>query len=266
MNDFSTATIYGIVQGITEFLPVSSSGHLALIPFFSGIKDPGVLFDLAMHVGTAGAVMVAFRCELKELFKQSVGLVRGRDVPFAKNFWLATIVTIVLAFSFRDLASGPGRSPLWIAGNLVVFGALLWLSDYRRQKDRDLKKQWDWKRACLIGVAQAFAVFPGVSRSGATLTAGRFTGMNRIDAASFSFLLSLPIILGGFAFESFELWATGEVPAFEWATLGWGIFVSFVIGILTIKCFMHFLQTFGLGVYFWYRLILAVIVIAISME
>lgn len=262
MNEYLTAIVYGIVQGITEFLPVSSSGHLALIPYFTGASDPGVLFDLAMHVGTALAVIISFRSELKRLAKETLCLRSPAKSPFAFNFWLATFVTIIVVFLIKDHAEQFGRNPVLIAINLIFFGALMWLADMKGKIGVDLKNKMDWKRSIVIGLAQALAVFPGVSRSGATLTAGRSFGLSRHNAGSFSFLLSLPIILGGFFYKSLALYSSGGVPAFGWGQLALGIFMAFIVGLVTIKFFMSMLDRFGLGVYFWYRLILAIIVLS----
>lgn len=261
MNEYLSATVYGVIQGITEFLPVSSSGHLALIPFFTGEKDPGVVFDLAMHVGTAFAVMLAFRKELLSLTYQSFGIVKGESAPFAKNYWSATLVTIVLAFLFKDFAEEYARHPVIIAINLVVFGALMFLADRFGKSGVSLIDKVDWRRSILMGVAQALAVFPGVSRSGATLSAGRFSQMSREEAGSFSFMLSLPIILGGFVFKLLELYRASEPVNFNFSMMITGVVVAFIVGFATIKFFMAMLKKFSLGIYFWYRLILATVVL-----
>ena len=261
VNDFLLALVYGIVQGVTEFLPVSSSGHLALIPYFSGSTDPGVFFDLSMHVGTALAVIVAFRQKLSTLLQETLNIQDKDNSAFARNFWLASVVTIILAFLFKDLASNYGRNPHVIAFNLVFFGALMWGCDRYGKAGVSLEKQSSLSKSLIIGVSQAIAVFPGVSRSGITLSAARCLGLSRVDAGSFSFLLSLPIILGGFAYKSLELVTSDAPVAFNLHVVIIGMLTAFIVGLITIKFFMALLGRFGLGVYFWYRLILAVVVL-----
>lgn len=263
MNEFLNATLYGVIQGITEFLPVSSSGHLALIPFFTGEPDPGVTFDLAMHVGTAFAVAVAFRKDLSKLMWQSLRIFKGKFAPFAVNFWCATFVTILLAFVFKDLAEVYARHPLVIAFNLTVFGILMFIADRKGKSGVSLQIKIDLRRSLFMGVAQALAVFPGVSRSGATLTAGRCSQMSRDEAGSFSFMLSLPIILGGFIYKVIELKVGDTHVNFNFGVMLTGVLIAFVIGFGTIKFFMAMLKKFSLEIYFWYRLALAVLVIAV---
>lgn len=263
MNEYVSASLYGIIQGITEFLPVSSSGHLALIPFFTGESDPGVVFDLAMHVGTAFAVMLAFRSELIKLLRQTLGLLKGEFAPFAVNYWSATFVTIILAFAFKDFAEAYARHPVVIAFNLVFFGALMFVADRYGKSGISLQTKIDWQRSLLMGVAQAMAVFPGVSRSGATLTAGRYSQMSRDEAGSFSFMLSLPIILGGFVYKLLELKMGHEPVSFNYSMMLTGVVIAFIIGFATIKFFMAMLKKFSLGIYFWYRLILAAVVLGL---
>lgn len=262
MNEIFGPILYGIVQGITEFLPVSSSGHLALIPFFTGKQDPGVIFDLAMHVGTALAVMLAFGRQLRELSIGTLGLLKGKRSNFAINFWMATLVTIILAFAIKDVAETYARNPIWIAFNLIVFGFLMFVADrYCKNNDYSLRKNCNIKLSIIMGIAQGLAVFPGVSRSGATLTAGRFMGMTRHEAGSFSFMLSLPIILGGFVYKCLEIYRGNIVANFDWSSMLIGIVIAFVVGYATIKFFMQMLQRFSLSIYFWYRIVLATVVL-----
>lgn len=261
MSETLIAVIYGIVQGITEFLPVSSSGHLALIPYFLGSKDPGVFFDLAMHIGTALAVIVSFRHKIVVLLKQSLHLTNDSKSHFARNFYFASFITILFVFMIKGYAESFGRSPNLIAFNLVFFGAIMWGCDFFGNKEIDLLKKTDLLRAGLIGLSQSLAIFPGVSRSGITLSSSRILGLSREAAASFSFLLSLPIIIGGFCYKLFGLFKNNALLEIDWTSLAVGVSVSFIIGLLTIKFFMALLSRVGLGIYFWYRLILAAIIL-----
>ena len=261
MSEVLIAVIYGVIQGVTEFLPVSSSGHLALIPYFLGSKDPGVFFDLAMHIGTALAIIVAFRNKIQLLFEQTLTIRNNSTSHFARNFYFASLITVIFVFLIKGYAESFGRSPNLIAFNLVFFGAIMWACDYFGKKEINLFKKTDLMRAGLIGLSQSFAIFPGVSRSGITLSSSRLLGLSRENAASFSFLLSLPIIIGGFCYKLLGLIKEGALLEIDWVNVGVGVTVSFIIGLLTIKFFMSLLSKVGLGIYFWYRLLLAVIVL-----
>ncbi len=261
MNESIIAVIYGVIQGITEFLPVSSSGHLALIPYFLGAKDPGVFFDLSMHLGTALAVLISFRAEVRRLIDQSFLITNSAESVFARNFYIASLVTVFCVFGLKGVAENYGRSPNMIAFNLVFFGLLMWLCDYLGKSNHNLMKSPGYLRAALIGVSQSLAIFPGVSRSGITLSSSRLLGLSREDAASFSFLLSLPIIIGGFFYKLLGLYQTNAIHSIQWHSVFIGITVSFLVGLLAIKFFMKLLSKVGLWVYFWYRLALAAIIL-----
>lgn len=260
------AIIYGILQGLTEFLPISSSGHLALVPFFFELKDPGVFFDLMMHVGTALAISVYFRQDIKILFiglyelilkKQRVG-----HSAYAFNFILATITTVIFILLIKDFALEYGRNPKFIAFNLFFFGVLLFISDKFGSDHIDLTKKIDWKRSILIGFSQMMAIFPGVSRSGITITSARFSGLNRLNASRFSFLLSLPIIFASVAYKLKESFSEGaQTISFDITNMLIGVGVSFVIGLLTIHFFLKLLNKMGLGIYAVYRVLLAMIIL-----
>ncbi len=264
MNYF-IATIYGIIQGITEFAPVSSSGHLAILPRFMQIEDPGVFFDLMMHLGTALAVIVYFRndiktyckCLLPALFSKKS---TGQNINFVRNFVLATMASVIVILLIKDFAKSFGRDPLFIAFNLSFFGLLLWLSDrFENKTDSEevMKTKLQWKHSFLIGASQALAIFPGVSRSGITISAARCMGLNREQASSFSFLLSLPIIFAGILYKIPEYMQAGQGESSF--LLLWGVFTSFVFGLLTIHFFLKMIKKMGFGSFFIYRLILSAI-------
>ena len=258
------AFIYGAIQGITEFLPISSSGHLALIPKFFPLEDPGVIFDLVMHVGTAFAVMVYFKKDIISLVKEGIEILVKKDIKetgfFFQNFVFATIVSFVSIILIKDLAFAYGRTSLFIAINLMVFGVLMYLSDRTKSQDVDLVRKKDFKRAFVIGLAQSFAVFPGVSRSGITLTAARFSKLSRIEASRFSFLLSLPIILASVVYKLPEI-IKGDAIAVDFGVITVGIIVSFVVGILSIHFFLKFIAKMGLWVFMIYRIVLGAVIL-----
>ncbi len=265
--DWSSATIYGILQGLTEFLPVSSSGHLALLPHVLSIKDPGVVFDLAMHVGTAFSIIIYFFKDIKELLRALIALIKGRPEAksyYALNMVVATIVTFILVLLLKGLAKEFGRTPQMIAFNLALFGLLMFLTDvFFKDHDRPQMNEWQKGKVIFIGLFQALAIFPGVSRSGSTLTISRALGLGREEATRFSFLLSLPIILAGFLYKLPVLIEGGEPFSLSMCFMGIG--VSFVVGLVTIHYFLKFIKRMGLWLFSLYRLILAGLILMNSM-
>ncbi|ATH08125.1 undecaprenyl-diphosphatase UppP [Halobacteriovorax marinus] len=262
------ASIYGIIQGLTEFLPVSSSGHLALLPSILTIKDPGVSFDLAMHLGTALAIMCYFHRDIYKLIKNAFLLLDFKspmtsDKRSSLHMIIATFSTGVIALCLKDFAENYGRDNSFIAFNLVFFGALMWISDvkFKEREEGELLKKESWKSALLIGIFQSFALFPGVSRSGITLTTARFLSISRNEASRFSFLLSLPLIIGGALLKYPEIVKGNE--AFNLMSCFMGVFVSFVVGLLTIHYFLKFIKKIGLLPFAIYRFIIALLVILI---
>lgn len=265
--DYIVSVIYGVVQGITEFLPVSSSGHLALLPHFLGVKDPGVFFDLSMHLGTAIAVTLYFRDEILRLVMGFIAIIvtpkkglKNPDRPFVLNMLVATIATFILVLLLKPLQDGDwARQPSVISFNLVFCGALMFIADrWGKSNFPSLKDKFSFVPSLMIGLAQALAIFPGVSRSGATLSAARALGLSRKRAGEFSFILSLPIIFGGFLIE---LWGhRHDTLAFDFHQIVVGLLVSFLVGLLTIHFFMKLISRIGLLPFFIYRVVFALIV------
>jgi undecaprenyl-diphosphatase len=258
------AAIYGIIQGLSEFLPISSSGHLALLPHVMKIQDPGVVFDLMMHLGTGFAVLFYFRSDIWKYMKTftpalvnfSIG---GEDRWFVRNFIFSTFVSVLAILMLLPL-SKMARDPSIIVINLIVFGTILWIADVvnrKRQKhwDSPFLHEMNWKLAGLIGLAQSVAIFPGVSRSGITLSVALLLGMKRKDAGAFSFLLSLPIIFAGILKEIPDLMKEQD-PAGLLALLT-GITTSFIVGWCTIHFFMKLIGKMQLGYFAIYRWMIA---------
>lgn len=266
--NFLEAIVYGLIQGLSEFLPVSSSGHLALLPHVMKIDDPGVVFDLMMHLGTGLAVFIYFRKEIlgyakaftPELIDFSKG---GPDRWFVRNFIVSTfcsVCLIVLLLPISKLA----RDPMIIVVNLSFFGLMLWVADWFNRKRAEhhvdpMTQGMQWKLAILIGLAQALAIFPGVSRSGITLTAALLLGMRRKEAGAFSFLLSLPIIFAGILKEIPDVMKEGNTDRF--LVLLVGIITSFTVGWLTIHFFMKLIGRIQLGYFAVYRWIIAALML-----
>lgn len=265
MNNLE-ALVYGIIQGLSEFLPISSSGHLALLPHFMNLQDPGVKFDLMMHLGTALAVMVFFREEILKLVSQLKPLLfleRREDAEFyfAKNFSIATMASVLCIFLLLPFSKF-AREPWVIILNLSVFGGLLWFADWfnikYHRKTNPMEEGIQWKLALLIGLAQSLAIFPGVSRSGITITMALLLGLRRRDAGAFSFLLSLPIIFAGIFKEIPNLMKEGDQTSL--IPLVIGVLTSFVVGFLTIHFFMKLIARIPLFVFSIYRWVIALAV------
>lgn len=260
---------YGLIQGISEFLPISSSGHLALIPYFFELKDPGVVFDLMMHLGTAIAVILYFYKEVLRLIREFYLIVFKRDflnTVFFQNFICSTFFSFLLILLIKDLAFAYGRTSLVIGFNFIFFGILMYFADQRKIKESlDLTQTSNFKKAMLIGLSQSLAVFPGVSRSGITLTSSRFLGMNRVDASRFSFLLSLPVIIGAIVFKIPEI-LEGSASSASFEDMFYGVFFSFVFGIVTIHFFLKFIAQVGLKYFSFYRIIVGALLIYMGMR
>ncbi len=243
--DLISGLIYGITQGLTEFLPISSSGHLAILPFVLKIKDPGVLFDLSMHAGTALSVIVYFKNRIKTLL-------RTPKNPLVYNLTVATISTFILAFLIEGVASHYGRNPFLIAFNLFFFGILMWMADAISKPSH---QTFSLKGAIIIGLSQALAIFPGVSRSGITLTAARSMGISRTEATQFSFLLSLPVVIAGLFFKLPDFFES-SLNFDPWICL-FGVITSFSVGLFAIHFFFHSIKKWGLAPFAIYRISLA---------
>lgn len=259
------AVFYGILQGLTEFLPISSSGHLALVPFFFELKDPGVIFDLMMHLGTALAILIYFYKDVLVLIKQLVLFLKIRkfseEVSYAVNFIFATFVTVIFILMIKDFALEYGRNPKFIAINLIVFGIILFIADRLGNESKDLTVQTDFKRAFVIGFSQMLAIFPGVSRSGITITSARFSGLSRVNAGRFSFLLSLPIIFASILYKLKSVLKNEETMNFDLIHIFVGVGISFIVGIITIHFFLKLLNKLGFGIYTIYRILLGCIIL-----
>lgn len=259
--DILQSITLGIVQGLGEFLPISSTAHLILVPFFTGWKDPGLAFDVAMHAGTLLAVGIYFWSDWLEIFKIALWHKKYKSEKYNSNIlWLLVIGTIpgaVIGFFLEDLVDGIFRSPYLIAFALSFFGLVLYLLDKYSKQDRNLNKI-NLKDVLIIGLAQAVAIIPGVSRSGATISAGLALGLNRVSAARFSFLLSTPIILGATLSQMPDLIEAGIN-----SRIILGVIVSAVSGYLAIKYLIKFVENYSYKVFFWYRLVLALIIIIV---
>lgn len=254
--------ILGIVQGLGEFLPISSTAHLILVPYFAGWKDPGLAFDVAMHAGTLLAVIIYFWRDWWEIFNISFRGNNYKSEIYNRNIlWLLIIGTIpgaLVGFFLEDLVDGAFRNPYLIAFALSFFGLVLFLLDKYSKHLRNIG-EITLRDAVLIGLAQAVAVIPGVSRSGATISAGLALGLSRVGAARFSFLLSTPIILGATVSQLPDLMKENFDEA-----IVWGIAFSALSGYLAIKYLIKFVENHSYEFFFWYRLVLAGVILGFA--
>jgi undecaprenyl-diphosphatase len=235
--DFITALLLGLVQGLSEFLPISSSGHLVMAQEVLGVEEGGVLFEVALHVGTLAAVLWFYRKRIASLIAGALRRDVGVWVYIAK-LGVATLPAGVAVLLFRDFLEGLFARP-WVAGvALLVTAALLWTT--RRTLPCANLAEPGWLAALLIGCAQAAAIVPGISRSGATVAAGLALGVRSESAAEFSFLMSVAAIGGAAALS---IGGLGAVDGRTQATLGLGVLVALVSGVLALTLFVRLLRT-----------------------
>ncbi len=250
------ALILGAVQGLTEFLPVSSSAHLVLLPWLFGWEDPGLAFDVALHLGSLLALLIYY---WREWLSMALSVVRP-DPPSRRLLILLIVASIpgaVIGLLFEKQAETIFRSPLLIACTLALMGVVLWAADVmgRETKKMDHLTLSD---AVLVGLSQALAIIPGVSRSGSTITTGRILGVARQDAANFSFLMATPIIAGAGLHELPKIMHQGIN-----AVLIAGFVSSAIFSLIAIAALVRFVRTRTYQPFAWYRIALAILVAAV---
>lgn len=265
------AAILGIIQGLTEFLPVSSSAHLILVPWFFGWNPEGIAFDVALHVGTAIAVLAFFWADWLVLAKEFLaGLKERRPLGnhHRKLAWLLVIGTVpaaMIGLAFEDAIEAYLRSPLITVFTLTGLAALLYIAERIGKQNRTIEK-FGWLDSIIVGCSQAIALIPGVSRSGITITTAMFRDSTRTSAARFSFLLSTPVIVGAGALQGWRLFKDMPHPGpaaaqVDWLVLGVGTLFAAVTGFLCIQFFLRYLQTKSFLPFIVYRFILAAVVL-----
>ncbi len=275
MNPWQAA-VMGIVQGLTEFLPISSSAHLVVLPWLLGWPEPGLTFNVAVHLGTLVAVLVYF---WRDILRIAVGwlssVVRGRvsDTSEARLGWAILVGSVpagVVGFlandaidSFFHSGSGGRTAIVVIAMLLIALGLLLWVAERVGARSRSLQ-EIGLRDGVVIGLAQAFALLPGVSRSGSTITAGLFLGLERAGAARFSFLLGIPAIAGAGVLEALQLLERG-LPEHERLVFLVGITSAAVTGLLAIAFLLRFLQRYSTVVFVLYRLALGLALLVVAL-
>ena len=255
------AVILGLVQGLGEFLPISSSAHLVLVPWLFGWQDPGLTFDIALHIGTLVAVVLYFRKDWWQLILKGFTDLRSTE---GRLFWYlaaASVPGAIAGYLLEKKAETIFRAPLLIAAMLIVMGILLYWADRRSAKNREMNTI-TFGTSLVIGISQALAIIPGVSRSGVTMTTGLWMGMTREGAARFSFLLSTPIIFGAALVKLPHLISNSSVITLNFTI---GMLVSCVSGIVSIGFLLRYVQTKDFLPFVWYRFVLGVLVIVVAM-
>lgn len=262
------ALILGIVQGLTEFLPISSTAHLRIVPHWLGWADPGAAFSAVIQLGTLLAVLLYFREEVATLLKEGVrslwkrNLWLSQESRMAWSIVFATFPIVILGVAFKDFIETEARDLKLIGGSLIVFALLLFLAEKRSAQNREIASL-GLKDILIIGVCQAFALIPGCSRSGSTIMGGFFLGLNRESAARFSFLLGLPAIAGSGLLELLTLIERG-LGATGGFNIGMGIGAAFVSGYLSIAFLLRFIKRYGTLLFVIYRLILGTLILSVG--
>jgi undecaprenyl-diphosphatase len=252
------ALVMGAVQGLTEFLPVSSSAHLILIPWLLNWEDPGLAFDVALHLGTLLALLIYYW----QTWVKLIGSVVNNDAASRRLLFLLIVASIpgaIIGLVLEKQAETIFRSPLLIASAMAVLGVVLWLVD-KFARSRRKVSDFTAADALLIGFSQALAIVPGVSRSGATITMARALGTEREDAANFSFLMATPIIAGAGLLEARKL-----LGARMHAPVWWGFLASAVFGVAAIAGLIRFVRTRTYQPFAWYRVAVAFVVFVVAL-
>lgn len=248
------AIILGIVQGLTEFIPVSSTGHLIAIPYLFGWPEHPLWFDCALHMGTLAAVVWYFRRDWLNILRTGRML-----VPII----VASVPAALIGWKLDDLIEKTLREWYWVAGALVVIGVVMFVADRVGRKKRSVEEM-NWTDYISIGCAQALALFPGVSRSGITITAGLFRGLDRVAAARFSFLLSTPIIFGAGVMQlKKDVVDAGGLKPDQVTPFIVGIITSAIVGYVAIRFLMNYLQKRSLNAFVIYRIAFAALMVAV---
>jgi undecaprenyl-diphosphatase len=264
------AIVLGIVQGLTEFLPVSSTAHLIIIPWLLGWDDGGLTFDVALHVGTLAAVFIYFFRDWLQVIAQGFGLNFGSDAALGRNrnlLWLlaaASIPAAIIGFLFEKKVETTMRSPYVIGLTAIGIGIVMLIAERIGSQKKDLGHV-SAADGLAIGAAQAIAIIPGVSRSGITISAGLFRGLDRQAAARFSFLLLTPVTAGAAGKKLWDIMRhEGGIPPDMQTAFIAGMLVSAITGALAIGFFLKYVRTRTLAPFVWYRIVFGIIVIALA--
>ncbi|MEU8320576.1 undecaprenyl-diphosphate phosphatase [Nonomuraea sp. NPDC048881] len=258
------AVVLGLVQGLTEFLPISSSAHIRVVSALVGWQDPGAAFTAVIQLGTEAAVLIYFRKELWEIVSTWVRSLFDRELRghwAARMGWYVIVGTLpigVLGLAFKDQIETVFRDLRVVGTTLIVFGCILWFADRTARNKLTLEKHLSFTHAIVYGFAQALALIPGVSRSGGTITAGLLLDYRREDAAKYSFLLAIPAVLASGAFELKDI-GEGQAPA--WGPTILATLISFAVGYAAVAWFLKYISTHRFTAFVIYRIVLGFVVI-----
>ncbi|MBV9156503.1 MAG: undecaprenyl-diphosphate phosphatase [Acidobacteriaceae bacterium] len=263
------AVLLAIVQGLTEFFPVSSSAHLIVIPDFLHWDDGGLVFDVALHVGTLAAIVIYFFKDWIQVIANGLGFSYAGSRPDENSrllLWYLVVGTIpgaLAGWKWDKYAEHAWRSPFIIGAAAILVAIYMAIAD-RMSESKSGLDQLSWGEAIAIGIAQAFAIIPGVSRSGSTIATARLFRLDRETSARFSFLLSAPIIAGAAAKKFLDVHKQGGLPPEMRVPYAIGILVSLAVGLLVIAFFLQYVRRHSLNVFVWYRIVFGIIVIALA--
>lgn len=252
------AIVLGAVQGLTEFLPISSSAHLILVPELLGWPQQGFVFDVSVHLATLGAILWSFSDEIRHLVR---GFFRGTKEArtLVAKLAVGTVPAVVFGYFFSDLVTNERVVPV-IAAMLIFWGIMLWIADHvARSRKISHSVGASWTQTVIIGIAQALALIPGTSRSGATMTVGLLTGLDHNNAARFSFLLAIPAVIAAAVKTAIDAAQTGMTIPME--MLGLGFLSSFVFGMLAIKLLFVIITYRSFHIFALYRIALGVLLL-----
>ena len=260
--DIIQTIVLAIIQGLTEFLPISSSAHLILVSELSDWPDQGTAFDVALHLGTLLAVLYYFRSEISDMMKAK----HFTSMDNAINSQLGIIVIstlpiVLIGGLFNDFITGNLRSSMVIASASIFFGIILYLADTNQQQRNEVINL-SLKLGLIIGLFQILALIPGTSRSGITIAAGLFLGLSRVEASRFSFLLAIPVIIAASVLQSYELFTNDQINI-NYMNFILGIAISSFVAFLTIRWFLELVARIGMLPFVIYRVLLGLIIILI---
>lgn len=266
MIELLHGAVLGLVQGITEFFPVSSSGHLILVPSLLGWRDQGLAFDTILHLGTLAALLWAFRKDIADLLSRAFGRKDKAAWRFILQVIVAAIPGLLFGALFGDMIEQTLRQPLLVAFDLAFWGLILLIADRiaaKRQNAVTDVHRVTWVQTMVVGLSQAVALFPGTSRSGITMTGGLFSGLDRKTAVTFSFFVSIPTIAAAGGYGLLKMLRAG-VPEGEGGMLIVGFLVAAIAGAWAIQFLRSYVSKHSLAIFVWYRLALAAIVLLVT--
>ncbi|MBR8461345.1 undecaprenyl-diphosphate phosphatase [Campylobacter sp. faydin G-105] len=263
--DIIQVVVLALVQGISEFLPISSSAHLVLVPKLFSWVDQGLAFDVAVHIGTLVAIIIYFKDRIFRLLSDFfVSIIKHKSIGESSLVWAVCFATIpagLFGLAFNDIIEKYARSGVMIAVMTIIFGIVLYVAD----KNVGTKSEYDItiKLALLIGLAQALALIPGVSRSGVTISAALLLGFSRVASANFSFLMSIPVILLAGGLESLKLIKDETTHIYSWSDLGLAFVLSAVSAYICVRLFMVFISKVSMLPFVIYRILLGMFLLGI---